>query len=259
MELGLNGAAVLVTGGSSGIGRATAIAYGREGARVAITYNARKDAAEAVAEEIEAAGGTAYVVPMELNEPETIAAAVAATVQRWGGLDVVVGNAVNWGNLGFSDRPENIEDAKPEWWVPVLRANLEGNFHLVQQVAPALRRSEHGRLVLISTDIAERGLPGSWPYGAAKAGLHGLVASLQHDLGKDGVLVNIVLPGITLENGEHRVIPKPALAQIAAGFTARKLPDVSELANAILFLTSPYTTAIQGEILRVTGGTLIPG
>jgi NAD(P)-dependent dehydrogenase (short-subunit alcohol dehydrogenase family) len=78
-------------------------------------------------------------------------------------------------------REERIEDAKPEWWVPIMRANLEGNFHLVQQVAPALRRSEHGRLVLISTDLAERGYAFGWPYGAAKAGLHGLAASAQHD------------------------------------------------------------------------------
>jgi 3-oxoacyl-[acyl-carrier protein] reductase len=257
MDLGLTGSAVLVTGGSSGIGRATAIAYGQEGARVALTYNSNKDAAEAVAEEVEAAGGTAYVVPMDLNEPETIAAAVEATVRRWGGLDAVVGNAVNWGNAGFHERPVKVEDAKPEWWIPVLRANLEGNFHLVQQVAPALRRSDHGRLVLISTDLAERGMTGSWPYGAAKAGLHGLVASLQHDLGQDGVLVNIVMPGITLENGEHRVIPKPQTEQIATRFTARKLPDTTDLAAAILFLTSPRTTAIQGEILRVTGGSMM--
>ena len=259
MELGLRDAVVLVTGGSSGIGRATAVAYGREGARVAITYNSRKDAAEVVAEEIEAAGGTAYVVPMDLNEPETIAAAVASTVEQWGGLDAVVGNAVNWGNLGFNDRPENIEDAKPEWWIPILRANLEGNFHLVQQVAPALRRSAHGRLVLLTTDVAVRPLPGSWPYGAAKAGLHGFVTALQHDLGRDGVLVNLVMPGITLENGEHRVIPKPALDRIAAGFSARKLPDTTDVADAILFLTSPRTTAIQGEIVRVTGGQLLAG
>jgi 3-oxoacyl-[acyl-carrier protein] reductase len=258
MDLGFKDAAVLVTGGSSGIGRATAIAYGREGARVAITYNARKDAAETVAEEIEAAGGTAYVVPMDLNEPETIAAAVASTVERWGGLDAVVGNAVNWGSAGFDDRPVKIEDGRPDWWVPVMRANLEGNFHLVQQVAPALRRSEHGRLVLISTDLAERGLPGSWPYSAAKAGLHGLVASVQHDLGADGVLVNIVMPGITLEKGEHRVIPRPALTQIAAGFTARHLPETTELADAILFLTSPRMASIQGQIIRVTGGSMMP-
>jgi NAD(P)-dependent dehydrogenase (short-subunit alcohol dehydrogenase family) len=124
-------------------------------------------------------------------------------------------------------------------------------------VAPALRRSAHGRLVLVSTDVAERGVPGAWSYGAAKAGLHGLVANLQHDLGQDGVLVNVVLPGITLENGAHRVIPESALAGVTASFTARHLPEVSELADAILFLTSPRTKAIQGQIIRVTGGILM--
>ena len=257
MDLGLKDAAVLVTGGSSGIGRATAIAYGREGARVAITYNSRKDAAEAVAEEIEEAGGTAYVVQLDLSAPDTIAAAVASTVEHWGGLDAVVANAVDWG--GHDGRTAKIEDAAPEWWTAIVRANLEGNMHLAQQAAPALRRSAHGRLVLVSTDLAERGMGGgAWAYGAAKAGLHGLAASLQHDLGADGVLVNVVLPGITLEHGEHRIIPRPALDKITAEFTARHLPDVSELADAILFLTSPRTKAVQGQLLRITGGNLMP-
>ncbi|MET9268334.1 SDR family oxidoreductase [Kribbella sp. NPDC003557] len=256
MDLGFKDVAVLVTGGSSGIGRATAVAYGREGARVAITYNSRKDAAEAVAEEIEAAGGTAYVVPMDLSAPETIAAAVGSVVEHWGGLDAVVANAVDWGP--HDGRTAKIEDASPEWWTGIVRANLEGNMHLAQQVAPALRRSAHGRLVLVSTDLAERGMSGgAWAYGAAKAGLHGLAASLQHDFGADGVLVNVVLPGITLENGAHRIIPREALDRITAGFTARHLPDVSELADAILFLTSPRTKAVQGEHLHVTGGQLM--
>jgi 3-oxoacyl-[acyl-carrier protein] reductase len=258
MELGLRDAAVLVTGGSSGIGRATAIGFAGEGARVAITYNSRQDAAEEVAGEIKAAGGEAFVVPMDLREPESVKEAVGAVVAAWGGLDVLVGNAVNWGSGGFHDRPTRIEDAKAEQWVPVMRANLEGNFHLVQQAAPALRQSNQGRLVLLSTDLVERGMAGSWAYGAAKAGLHGMVASLQHDLGRDGVLVNIVMPGITLENGEHRVIPKPALAEIAQQFTARRLPEAADVAAAIVFLCSPRTTATQGEIIRVNGGSPIP-
>lgn len=255
MDLGFKDLAVLVTGGSSGIGRATAIAYGREGARVAITYNSRKDAAEAVAEEIEAAGGAAYVVPLDLSAPESIAAAVASVVEHWGGLDAVVANAVDWGP--HDGRTARIEDASPEWWTAIVRANLEGNMHLAQQVAPALRSSS-GRLVFVSTDLAERGTGGgAWAYGAAKAGLHGLAASLQHDLGADGVLVNVVLPGITLENGAHRIIPGEALDKLTAGFTARHLPDVSEIADAILFLTSPRTKAIQGERLHVTGGQVM--
>jgi 3-oxoacyl-[acyl-carrier protein] reductase len=257
VELGLAGKAVLVTGGSSGIGRETALGFAREGARVGITYNSRKDAAEVVGEEIVAAGGEAFVVPMDLREPASIEEAVGAVAREWGGLDAVVGNAVNWGSGGFHDRPTRIEDARAEQWLPVMRANLEGNFHLVQQVAPALRRSDQGRLVLLSTDLTERGLAGSWAYGAAKAGLHGMVASLQHDLGQDGVLVNIVMPGITLEGGEHRMIPKPALEHIAQQFTARRLPEAADVAAAIVFLCSARTTATQGEIIRVNGGSVI--
>ncbi|MFC0622990.1 SDR family oxidoreductase [Kribbella deserti] len=110
--------------------------------------------------------------------------------------------------------------------------------------------------MLVSTDLAERGLAGSWAYGAAKAGLHGLVASLAHDLGQDGVLANIVMPGVTLENGTHRVIPGPALAEFAKRFTAQRLPDAADVAAAIVFLCSARTTATTGEILRVTGGVL---
>ena len=257
MELGLRDAAVLVTGGSSGIGRAAAIAYGREGARVAITYGSRKEAAEEVVAEVEKAGGQGFAVPMDLNDAGSIEAAVGAVLERWGGLDVGVGNAVNWGSLGFHGRPEKIEDAPEDWWTEVLRANLEGNFRFVQQVAPALRRSAAGRLVLVSTDVTARPLPGSWPYGAAKAGLHGLVMSLSHDLGADGVLVNVVMPGITLDDGQHRVLPKEATDKIAQQFSARRLPQSTEVADTILFLTSPRTPAIQGEIIRVTGGTLL--
>ncbi len=257
MELGLQGAAVLVTGGSSGIGRAAAIGYGREGARVAITYGSRKEAAAEVVAEIEEAGGQGFAVPMDLGDAGSIEAAVTTVVERWGGLDVAVGNAVDWGNLGFYGRPEKVEDAPEDWWTGVLRSNLEGNFRFVQQVAPALRRSEAGRLVLVSTDVTARPLPGSWPYGAAKAGLHGLVMSLSHDLGADGVLVNVVMPGITLEDGQHRVLPKEATDRIAQQFSARRLPQSTEVADTILFLTSPRTPAIQGEIIRVTGGVLL--
>lgn len=253
MELGLQGKRVLITGASSGIGREAALAFGREGARVAITYNSRKDAADQVAAEIAAAGGEAFAVPMDLSAPESIADAVGQTVERFGGLDVLVGNAVFWGG-GFHDRPTRIEDAKQEQWLPILRANLEGNFHLVQQAAPALRNSDQGRVVLLSTDLAERGMTGSWAYGSAKAGLHGLVASLQHDLGADGVLVNIVMPGITLENGAHRVIPGELLTKIRAQFTAG-FPEAADVAATIVYLCSARTTATQAEIVRVNGGT----
>jgi 3-oxoacyl-[acyl-carrier protein] reductase len=254
MDLGLRDAAVLVTGGSSGIGRRTALTFAAEGARVAITYHSREDAAKAVADEIADAGGEPHVVPMSLDDPGSIEAAVAGTVDRFGGLDVLVGNAVHWGSGDFHDRPTRIEDAAAGQWLPLLRANLEGNFRLVQHAAPALRRSGQGRVVLLSSDIAERGFLGSWAYGAAKAGLHGLAVNLAPDLGRDGVLVNVVLAGVTLDDGHHRVIPDEVLPSIAAKYPAQRLPSTDDLAAAVVFLCSARNGATTGEIVHVTGG-----
>lgn len=258
MDLGLTGSAVLVTGGSSGIGRAAAIAYGREGARVALTFHSRRDAAEEVAKEVTAAGGDGYAVAMDLSDPESIGAVVADVVERWNGLDVLVNNAVRWGAGSIAELPTSIEEAGPDHWNPTLRANLTGPFLVTRAAAPALRRSSAGRVVLVSSDVAEQGFLGAWAYGSAKAGLHGLAASLAPDLGRDGVLVNVVMPGITLEDGRHRSIPADPLARIAAARPAGKLPTVDDVASAILFLGSPVNGGTTGEILRVTGGRPAP-
>jgi 3-oxoacyl-[acyl-carrier protein] reductase len=255
MDMGLKDARVLVTGGTGSIGRTTALTFAAEAARVAITYRGREDVAKAVADEIADAGGEAYVVPMDLNEPWSVEGAVADTVERWGGLDILVANAVNWGMAAddFEDRPDRIEEA--EGWLPVIEGNLHGNVRLVRAAAPALRRSGNGRVVLLSSDIADRGMLGGWAYGSAKAGLHGLAVNLAPDLGRDGVLVNVVMPGITTNDGHHQVIPDEVLPMIADKYPAKRLATVQDVAATIAFLCSPRNGAVTGEIVRVTGGS----
>lgn len=256
MDLKLAGKAVLVTGGTGGIGRETAIAFGRERARVALTYRGNADKANTVCQEIEDAGGEAFVVRMDLSDLASVESAVTEVVRQWSGLDVFVGNAVNWGRISSaSDVPIRIEDADVEYWQDIIRANLEGTFRALQIAAPALRRSNAGRVVLVSSGTAESGQVGGGPYGAAKAGLHGLMASLSRDLGAEGGLANIVIPGITLNDGHHNVIPDEHMAAIAARMPARRLPSTEDVAATIMFLSSPVNGAITGEIIRVTGGT----
>lgn len=254
MDLSLTNSAVLVTGGSGGIGRATAVSFAREGARVAITYNSREDVAKAVLDEIADTGGEPYAVQMTLDELESVDRAVAEVTEHFGGLDVLVGNAVQWGSADFDTRATRIEDYAQHDWQEVLRGNLEGNFQLVKAAAPALRRSANGRVVLVSSTLAETGMAGTWAYGAAKAGLHGLAAHLTPDLGADGVLVNVVMAGITLDDGHHHVIPDQALPSIAAAFPAGRLPGTEDVAATITYLCSPRNAATTGEIVRVSGG-----
>ncbi|MGW4795380.1 SDR family NAD(P)-dependent oxidoreductase [Nonomuraea sp. NPDC004297] len=126
MNTDLNGRVVLITGASTGIGAATARAYGREGARVAITYRNHPDRAEKVAADVEAGGGQAYVVRLDLEDLPTIDRAVASVVEHWGGIDVLVANAVRWGGDGPPDPSVRFEDVPLQEWDAMISANLIG-------------------------------------------------------------------------------------------------------------------------------------
>jgi len=236
----LHDRAVLVTGGSAGIGRAIAEAYRDEGARVAITYRTGREAAE----EWAAAGGAA--VPMDLEDPASVSGAVAAAAGRLGGLDVLVLNAVRWPAAG-ADR---IEDLPEEDWRAVLRANLEGAVAAVAAAAPALRASELGRLVIISSGVAEEGMPTAWAYAAAKAGLHGLARTLAWDLGRDGVLVNVVLAGFTATDRNRDRVPRELRERLGALTPQGRISSPEEVARLALFLGSGANASVTGEVVR---------
>ncbi|MEV0145922.1 MULTISPECIES: SDR family NAD(P)-dependent oxidoreductase [unclassified Nonomuraea] len=135
MNTDLNGRVVLVTGASTGIGAAIARAYGREGARVAITCRNNPDSAGKVAADAEASGGQAYVVRLDLEDLPTIDRAVAAVAERWGGIDVLVANAVRWGGDGPPDPGIRFEDVPLREWEAMINANLVGTAASVRAVA----------------------------------------------------------------------------------------------------------------------------
>ncbi|GAA2770216.1 SDR family NAD(P)-dependent oxidoreductase [Nonomuraea dietziae] len=194
MDTELRDRVVLVTGASSGIGAATARAFGREGARVAITYRSSRDKAEKVAAEVEAAGGQAYVVRLDLEDLPSVARAVEAVAGHWGDVEVLVANAVRWGGDAPPEPGVRFEDVPLKEWEAMINANLVGAAASVSAVLPGMRAKGWGRIVLISSGVAEEGLPGPGPYGTAKSGLYGLARSLAWNGGRDGILVNVVAP-----------------------------------------------------------------
>jgi 3-oxoacyl-[acyl-carrier protein] reductase len=253
MELGLDGRVVLVTGGSTNIGAATAVAFGREGARVAITYRSRLEAAEKVAREVEEAGGEACVAPFALEDPGSATEIVRLVLNRWGALDVLVNNAVSWhGTPPGTVAP--IFEATDQW-ASVIDGNLGGHLRVLHCALPTLRNSDAGRVVNVSSVVASRGVWGATAIGAAKAGLHGATRTLAWELGPAGVLINVVMPGLVLDGKDGTVpIPRQVLEEARRDLPTGRFPLARHVADMIVFLCSSANASITGEVIRVTGG-----
>jgi 3-oxoacyl-[acyl-carrier protein] reductase len=247
---------VLITGATANIGAATAIAFGKEGARVALTYHHNKEGALKTACEVTKAGGSAYVLPFDLEDPDGAKNLVQDVADHWGGLDVLVNNAVRWAETGPGPM-ETTFDETPEWET-LLNANLGGHMRVIHAALPILRKSAAGRIVTVSTSVIRRGVRGAAIYTAAKAGLHGLTRSLAWDVGKDGVLVNLVLPGWTMD-GSALPDPLPAELQFLLDEHCKNTPTgrltaSQDVASTIVFLGSAANGSITGEEVWVTGG-----
>ncbi|WP_327071971.1 SDR family NAD(P)-dependent oxidoreductase [Kitasatospora sp. NBC_01302] len=251
MNLDLSDRVVLITGAGRGIGLATARAFAAEGARVALTYRQSKDGVARLVNEL---GGTdcAMSVRYALDEPESAEAAVAEIQARWGRLDVAVVNAHQRGRR----RPpgERFEDVDPAEWQPAVTDNVLGATRLAQLVLPGMRERGWGRLLFLSSHNVRHGRGGQEFYAAAKSALHGLARSLAWDAGPDGVLVNVVAPGLTLTEGVLEALPAALLEQERERTPTGRLTEPEAVADAVVFLASAANGNISGEVLHVSGG-----
>ncbi|MEV4570547.1 SDR family oxidoreductase [Nonomuraea sp. NPDC049419] len=264
MELGLAGKVVLVTGGSGSIGAAMAEAFAAEGARVALTFRDNAQRAEELAGVIGERGGRAMVVKYDLADPAAIRSCVSAVLDEWGRLDVLVLSAS--AQDGTRTAPVNFEDVPPEEWSPLLRADVEGSFHTVQAVLPAMRRQAWGRIILISANIVARGATGDEAFVSSKMALHGLGRTLATELAPDGILVNVVAPGATVSRGFLRRFPEEKQARFAELDDVQikrmlnqdrpvgKVSTPADVANTVLFLASEANGNVSGQVIHVAGG-----
>jgi 3-oxoacyl-[acyl-carrier protein] reductase len=253
MDLGLNQRVAIVTGSSRGIGKAAAVLFGKEGTRVAVTFRDQRKKAEEVVDEIRCVGGEGLVVRLDLASIESIHEAAQRVLERWGRIDILVNNAVHWGDRPLSNMPP-FEDLPPEEWGVFLRANTEGHYAAIQAVLPSMRAGRWGRIVNISSGVAADGLPGTGPYAAAKAALHGLTRTLSKELGPAGILVNVVMPGLTLTERIATIIPAATRDKMAQASPIRRLLSPEEVVPTIVYLCSSANTAVTGEIIRASGG-----
>jgi NAD(P)-dependent dehydrogenase (short-subunit alcohol dehydrogenase family) len=253
METGLQNRVVLLTGGSSGIGRAAALAFGRERARVAITYRTDSAGALACAGEIEDTGGQAVALPFDLSSHASAADLTTRVAGLWGGIDVLVNCA--GGRDRNTARDTGFEQVPARQWCRMLDTDLAGPFALLQAAIPYMRGRGWGRIVLVSSGAGEEGWEGAAGYAAAKAGLAGLARSLAWELGREGILVNVVAPGLTLTSRVRETLPAGVGESFAARMPTRRLSTPEDLAGLIVFLASSANQNISGEIVREGSAT----
>lgn len=240
---------VLVTGSSSGIGRATAVAFGQEQARVAITYHSNRNGAEETADRVREASGDAFVVQYDMTDGESIDAAVQAVVDHWETITVLVNNAVPSGL-----HPTPFEDIQLAEWQRLVQGIQDGVFHTVQAALPAMRTDDWGRIINISSSSAEIGSRNMAPYATAKAGVHGLTRVMATELGEEEILSNVVMPGMVLTEKNLEQVPQSDRETIAEQTPSKCITTPEDVADLVVFLGSTANGNINGAVIPVTGG-----
>jgi 3-oxoacyl-[acyl-carrier protein] reductase len=252
MDLGLANQTVLVTGSSSGVGRAAAIAFGREGAKVAVTYHRNQSGADETASQVQAVGSQALVLQYDLTNADSIRASVDRIRQEWGSLNVLVNNAAPMDLANPSQKL--FEEIAPQEWRTMLSSSLDGVILTIQAVLPLMRTSGWGRIINVSSTTATDGWPRLTPYGAAKAGIHGLTRTLALELGPANILTNVVSLGAVSTERNLEQVSADQREQIRLHTPTRRLVTPEDVAEAIVYLGSQANRQITGEVIRVTGG-----
>src|SRR5580658_10189573 len=224
----------LVTGASQGIGRETALALAQAGAKAT------------VAGEIEAAGGAALAVKMDVADAEQVKAGFKQVIEKFGRLDILVNNAAITRD-GLSMR------MKQDDWEAVLKTNLTGAHLCIQQALSTMMRARAGRIINISSVVAQSGNAGQANYVAAKAGLIGLTKAVAIEIASRNITVNAVAPGF-IETPMTDVLPDKVKEELKTRIPLGRMGSAREVAAAIVFLASDEAGYITGHVLNVNGG-----
>ncbi|TVP72256.1 MAG: SDR family oxidoreductase [Gemmatimonadales bacterium] len=247
--LDLSGKRALVTGGSRGVGAATARLLARAGARVAVGYRTRSADAAALCREIENGGGEALALGGDLSEESECVRLFDEAESALGGLDVFVGNHGIWPH-----RSVPLSDMTSEQWARTMRVNLDSLFWTTREAARRL--AEGGRIVLVSSTAAQRGEAGHGDYAASKGAVVSLVKGLAVELAPRDITVNAVAPGWVDTEMAAPALQGPRLEEARRGIPLGRIASAEDVAGPIVFLASPLARHVTAEVLNVNGGAV---
>jgi 3-oxoacyl-[acyl-carrier protein] reductase len=257
IETGLAGKVVIVTGASAGIGRATALRFAEEGARVA-GWDVSSDAFEALMGEIEAAGGEGLASTVDVSDASAVEKAVAEVVERWGTVDVLVNNAgilrdsqlVKWKN------GEVVGTMTEEAFDAVIGVNLKGVYLCTRAVVPHMIAGGGGVVLSASSVVGLYGNFGQTNYAATKAGVINMTRSWSRELGRYNIRVNAVAPGFVATE-ILQSMPDKVLDGMIGHTPLGRMGQPREIADAYLWLASDAASYVHGTVLSVDGGLVV--
>lgn len=245
----LEGKSAIVTGGSLGIGSSIAIKLAEYGANVAINYRKHKEEADEVINKVKSLGRKGLVVQADISNFEDAGKMVDAVIKEFGSLDILVNNAgINWDGV--------IWKMTEEQWDNVLDINLKGYFNYIRAVAPIFREQKSGKIINVTSINGLRGKFGQANYSASKAGIIGLTKTVARELGKYGINVNAIAPGL-IETDMMKNATEEVRNMAISEIVLNRIGQPEEVAEVVAFMCSNLARHITGEVIKVDGGQYI--
>ena len=245
----LSGKVAIVTGASRGIGRETALTLAGYGATVIVNYCGSKDKAEAVVEEITAAGGTAKAYQGDVSDFDVAKEMITSVKKEFGSIDILVNNAGITKDGLLMGMSESDFDS-------VIDVNLKGTFNMMRFVSRQMLRQRSGRMISMASVVGIAGNAGQANYAASKAGIIGMTKSAARELASRGITVNAVAPGF-IETEMTAVLSEEVKKATAAQIPLGHFGKPEDIAKTVAFLASDDAAYITGQVIQVDGGMVI--
>ena len=251
--INLRGKTAIITGGSRGIGAATAIMFAKAGADVVITYTKNKKAADSVVSKVRNLGAKCLALRADISNEENASIVVSKTIKSFGKIDILVNNAGIWtyGKIG---------EMSKKTWKETIAVNLDGMFYMTNAVVPIMKKQRSGNIINISSTAGQRGEAEHSHYAASKGGMISFTKSIATELGPFNINVNSVAPGWVDTDLNNEVFSdKKYFDQERKKIPIQRIPTPEDIAGPILFLASDLARHITGEIVNVNGGSVLIG
>ncbi len=240
---------VIVTGGSRGIGKAVALAFGSKGANVVVNYTSSEGKALETVEEIKSLGGEAIAVKCNVSVAEDVDGLLKATKEAFGTIDYLVNNA------GVT-RDGLLIRMKEDDWDAVIDTNLKGVYLCTKIIGKAMLKQKSGRIVNMASVVGVMGNAGQANYAASKAGVIGFTKSIAKEFAPRGLTVNAIAPGF-IKSDMTEVLDDAVKDAYAKAIPLQKMGEAEDVANAVMFLCSDMAKYITGQVINVDGGMVM--